>query len=555
MLTALLLATGLSFSSPVHYEVTLAGNFGEPRPNHFHGGIDVKTGGVEKKPIYSVADGYVSRVTTGLLGFGNAVYVTHPNGVTTVYCHLRSFSRQIQTLVDRYRHEHQCSFTTDARFSPLDCPVSEGQFLALSGNTGASKAPHLHLEFHDTKTWAMLDPLKYLGQDVKDNTPPQAHGFMAYPQYGEGVFCGGSGKQTCGMSQSGKVYHYTAWGKVGFGLWANDYSETTYNHLGVYSTRLLCDGNEVFSSRVDSIPAFSNRQINIWGDYHHYLRSHVWYLKSFIEPGCRLDFLKTDNNKGIIDFNEERDYEMEYILADTHGNEAHYKFIVEGRKTKLSVTNERQPSDFIPCNTLWEFCRPGIQLVIPIGALGNNVKMNYRQLSPLHTSHSTLLTNQKLYTFSTLPCPLAVPAELNIYVGKQRVSQPEKLYLRSSRTKYIAGRFHDGWLSGMIRELSDTYEVAYDNQAPRILPSGSPESWRASGTIRFALSDGDSGLKSYKVFIDGRFIYFAPLEKSNVIECRLKQSAVTRTGKSHNLKITVTDNCHNNAVYSTRFIW
>ena len=61
--------------------------------------------------------------------------------------------------------------------------------------------------------------------------------------------------------------------------------------------------------------------------------------------------------------------------------------------------------------------------------------------------------------------------------------------------------------------------------------------------------------KSYKVFIDGRFIYFAPLEKSNVIECRLRQSAVARTGKSHNLKITVTDNCHNTATYSARFIW
>ena len=66
LLSTLLVSSILTFSSPVNYPVSLAGNFGEPRPNHFHGGIDVRTGQVEGKPIFSVADGYVSRVTVGL---------------------------------------------------------------------------------------------------------------------------------------------------------------------------------------------------------------------------------------------------------------------------------------------------------------------------------------------------------------------------------------------------------------------------------------------------------------------------------------------------------
>lgn len=90
LLSTLLVSSILTFSPPVNYPVSLAGNFGEPRPNHFHGGIDVRTGQVEGKPIFSVADGYVSRVTVGLYGFGNAVYVRHPGGITTVYCHLKS---------------------------------------------------------------------------------------------------------------------------------------------------------------------------------------------------------------------------------------------------------------------------------------------------------------------------------------------------------------------------------------------------------------------------------------------------------------------------------
>ena len=80
MLTSLLLAVSLQFSSPVNYPVSLAGNFGEPRPHHFHGGIDVKTQQAVGKPIFSIGEGYVSRITIGISGFGNAVYVQHPNG-------------------------------------------------------------------------------------------------------------------------------------------------------------------------------------------------------------------------------------------------------------------------------------------------------------------------------------------------------------------------------------------------------------------------------------------------------------------------------------------
>lgn len=70
LFSSLILAAITSFSSPVNYPISLAGNFGEPRPNHFHGGIDIRTEQVEGKPIFSVADGYVSRITVGLDGFG-----------------------------------------------------------------------------------------------------------------------------------------------------------------------------------------------------------------------------------------------------------------------------------------------------------------------------------------------------------------------------------------------------------------------------------------------------------------------------------------------------
>lgn len=547
MLTALLLATGISFSPPVHGDVLLAGNFGEPRPHHFHGGIDVKTGGTEKKAIYSVADGYVSRVTTGLLGFGNAVYVTHPNGVTTVYCHLRSFSARIERMVRRWRYSHQCSFTTDARFGPTDCPVSEGQFIALSGNTGSSTAPHLHLEFHDTRTWTMLDPLGYLAGYVKDTTPPMAHGFMAYPQYGEGTFCGGSGKLTYGFTGHNMQRRFTAWGKVGFGIWANDYTETTYNHLGVYKTRLLCDGREVFCSVADSIPANANRQINIWGDYAHYLRSRVWYLRSFIGPGCLLGILTADGDRGIIDFNEQRTYILDYILTDRNGNESSYRFMVEGQPTPFPTPPADEPRLTMSCRRTSQYSQPGMQLILPRGTLGRDTR-----LQPVTTEQAGKLSAK--YTFCATSCPLAGYAELNIRAGTG-VADPSKLYLSSNRRKYLGGEYKDGWVRGMIRELGDTYEIDYDDTPPVITPIGNAKGWTSSGVIRAGLTDKDAGLKSYKASIDGRFVYFAPMEKSNVIQCRLKDSPVKKTGTAHTLTLTATDNRDNTATYTARFIW
>ena len=107
------------YHPPVSYDISLAGNFGEPRPHHFHGGIDIKTDGVEGKAIYAIGDGYVSRVTMGLYGFGNAVYVTHPEGYTSVYCHLKAFTPRIKAALRRYQYQHETS-EGDARFSPLE---------------------------------------------------------------------------------------------------------------------------------------------------------------------------------------------------------------------------------------------------------------------------------------------------------------------------------------------------------------------------------------------------------------------------------------------------
>ncbi len=329
----------LSYCSPVDYEIVLAGNFGEPRPYHFHGGIDVKTGNVQGKKIYSVAKGYVSRLTVNKYGFGNAIYVDHPDGKTSVYCHLKHFDEKYEKLIQRTGWHD----TIDVRLKPNKYKVNAGELIAISGNTGNSTGPHLHLELHDTETWAMLDPMEKMAPLIADTVAPHAHSFMAIPVAGEGVFNGVQTKQNFSFGQPEVKKQrttwtlsreFTAWGRVGFALWANDYCEATYNHYGIRHTQLFVDGREVFRSDVDSIPISCQMEVNQWGDYNHWRRSRVWYMKSYREKGVRLPILHTGFDRGIINFNEERPYQLVYILKDYYGNQSRYEFTVKGIRNK-----------------------------------------------------------------------------------------------------------------------------------------------------------------------------------------------------------------------------
>lgn len=539
-LFSLFLSSAFAFVSPVNYPISLAGNFGEPRPNHFHGGIDVRTGMVEGKPVFSIADGYVSRVTVGLDGFGNAVYVRHPGGKTSVYCHLKKFVPQLAAIVRKWQYQHQTCFA-DVRLRPTDFPVSRGQFIAVSGNTGASHAPHLHLEIHDTRTWSFLDPLAFLKEYVTDTTSPIAHAFMAYPISGEGVFCGSSRQQNYGFSSSNLTREFTAWGKVGFGLWANDYMEGSFGILGIYKTTLSVDGNVVFESVVDSIPADCNRMVNSWGDYRHYRRSGVWYMKSFADPGNSLPVLHQHAAAGgIVTFDEERDYLLAYTVSDVFGNSRQYSFTVRGRRQSLP---EKEPTDVM--NTLAynrpnSVQRPGMSLMVPLGALPDNVEL------AVGAKPGALSNEWRFYDESY---PLFKWAEISLKLNG-RVADPDKLYIvsRQNGDRYMGGRYKDGWVTGRMRDFGLTYAIEYDDEAPVLTGLSF-----LRNRLRVAAYDSKSGLRSVKGYVDGNFVLFERQDKSNVYVCRLENSPVMLTNSTHSLKVVALDNRGNMKTLTSDF--
>lgn len=540
-----------AFHSPVNIPYLMSGNFGEPRPNHFHCGIDVKTQGTVNKHVLAVADGYVSRLTVGKDGFGNAIYITHPNGIISVYCHLNNFVPALQQLLRREQYARQTD-EIDVRLSKGVYPVKAGDWIAYSGNTGASLAPHLHMEFQRATSdgsFRLEDPLPYLKHLVKDNMAPKAHGIKLYAKEGGGTI-NGQGKTVIFEPSANGSTACNAWGYIGAAIWADDYMNNTSNKFGIYRITLKVDGQTVFCSEMKSFGYDENPMVNAWGDFPHYKKTRHWYLKAFREPGNKLSFIRTNKDNGWINIREERLYKFEYILEDLKGNRSTYRFNVKGTRNDAALAAEkdkmnrkRQRPDFMSCNEAHVIQQPGMELQIPLGALSKDDIINVTVKSKPNAISNQFKLNDEY-------APLLKRATL-LLAPRQPVSNPGKYYIASSKG-FAGNTYKNGWYSAKIRDLAETYELEKDTIPPVITSMGS---WpgRKSKILKIKVTDRGAGLKTLKGYADGEFILF--VRDGSVWTCRLEESPLKAANKSRALKIVASDRCGNQKIYEQKFIY
>lgn len=162
---------------PMTKPIQLTSNFAEYRKNHFHSGIDVSIRNRTNMNVFSVWDGYVSRVRYNSASYGRAVYITHPNGYSSVYGHLDAFAPFIDSLVLEYQYANKV-FETDIQIPAGTVPVKKGQVLGIAGNSGYSFGAHLHFEIRDAATDDPVNPLKFI--PVDDLMEPQFRQLCIY---------------------------------------------------------------------------------------------------------------------------------------------------------------------------------------------------------------------------------------------------------------------------------------------------------------------------------------------------------------------------------------
>ena len=249
-------------------------------------------------------------------------------------------------------------------------------------------------------------------------------------------------------------------------------------------------------------------------------------------------------------WNEERDYLFEYALEDLKGNVRVCRFTVRGERDDARLAEAEEREQLRRASGAWlEYDRPqvvqrpGMELRIPAGALTKDEVLRLRVeakedgISNLYVLHDEFVPLVKRATLMLSP--------------RMPVSRPEKCYIESSRG-YVGGEYADGWFSARIRDLGESYALAVDTVVPVVRWKTAFNGKKVS-VLRCVPTDSGSGVKSFKAYVDGRFVLFTSYR--GVWTCRLKETPLRPEGKRRRLTVKVTDRCGNETVDEKEFIY
>ncbi len=311
------------FQSPLDIPLILSGTYGELRSNHFHAGIDIKTQGREGLPVNAAAAGQVVRIAVSPYGYGNALYIRHPNGYTTVYAHLQSFQEDIAQWVESQQYQ-QKSFQVNL-FPPAELfQVTAGQQIALSGNSGGSGGPHLHFEIRDSRTEEPLNPLLF-GYDIADSRFPEVRGVYAYP-LGDSSHLNQRHTRTSlslGTIQNGQYalkWTQRASGQIGFAIDVIDRQDGAWNANGPFRIEQFVNEVKTAEFRAERFAFSESRFLNAHIDYDLYRCCQTKANRMWLLPGNELNMYDDVQGNGILSVYPDSTYDLEWRIHDVAGN-------------------------------------------------------------------------------------------------------------------------------------------------------------------------------------------------------------------------------------------
>jgi len=393
------------YEVPVKIPVFLAGNFGELRPNHFHAGIDIKTQGKTGLPVFAAADGFISRIAISPVGYGNALYIDHPNGTTTVYGHLEKFFPPVAEYIRRIQYEKE-QFAIDQIVPTGTFQVRKGEQIAWSGNAGSSGGPHLHFEIRRTKEEIILNPLLF-NMPVKDKLRPLIQCIMVYPVSEDASV---NGKQTpqrfdVMKIKTGNGYQLKinqaipVYGKVGFGIQSVDLLDGNPNKCGIYSIKLSVDNQLIYSFKMDHFAIDESKYVNSHMDYALAINSGRRLYRTWLEPGNKLDIYDKVEKRGIFNATDGKIHQVSYEVSDVYGNTSVLSFKIQSREIKLPALKRK--GEFFKYNRKNKIDNEDLEFTIPEGALYDDVNFQYikkpalpKFYSPVYQLHNSTVPLQ-----------------------------------------------------------------------------------------------------------------------------------------------------------------
>lgn len=530
-------AAGEGLRSPFDFEILLSASYGELRSNHFHAGLDFKTGGVTGKPIKCVADGYICRAKVEAAGYGMALYVMH-DGFMTVYAHLDRFPDAIAKRVRKYQYDNE-RFEVDIYFAPGDYPVKRGEFLAYAGNSGYSFGPHLHFELRDASGNRLFNPLPYFKELVTDTRAPKATAMAVYPRLGAGALFAEPVSRSFKLNGAVLPDTIEAWGDIAFGIEALDYMNNTSNKYGLYSIELLVDSVQCFEMRMDSYTFSENKLILACVDQARERRGEGTFQKLFRMPNNPFGEYRSGEQRGWVTIDEERLYNVECRIADYHGNTGTYKAVVRG--VCCDIPQPARVSEPMPWNRENIIEADGVKLSIPKGEMFDDACLNIVYDDSCTLTGGCFSTDEDVVFWHG--------ARLSLKVGDDVAGiEPSKLYMGKRGKKgisWVGGKYSDGWLTATI-STQGVYDIAVDTVPPMLKPV-KEASWEKNAKVVFDLDDKETKIASFRGTLNGKFVLFKYNRKERRLTFDFKQENI-KSG-THKMKVVATDACGNTAVF------
>jgi len=544
------------FVSPLREQPSLSASFAELRSDHFHSGLDYRTGGATGKDVLSIDEGFVYRIAVSPSGFGRALYVRHPSGYSSVYGHLKSFRPDIEEYVRNKQYE-QKSFSVSLFPLRDQFRVARGEVIAWSGNTGTSSGPHLHFEIRDSATEDPVNPLLFdLG--INDRIRPVIDKVILYPLSRSSAVNSSRSSKTLRAVPLNASYTVAPgeipviYGATGIGIKCWDIIDNSPNRCGVYSIEMQVDGLKVYGFKADRFAFSESRYLNSHIDYAAKVTGNEYIHRLFIQPGNRLSMYDGHVRRGVISFADDGEHDIKITVTDTHGNRSWISFRVRSISMPPIPPAEISCSKILPYGKAADFTADGIRLQFPYGTFYDTLFFEYKTrnhtrsfLSPVHSVHKETVPVHGRFRLSIRPDTVIAGMESKMCLA---------LINNKGVASYTGGEYKYGFVSADVNRLGD-YAISIDTVPPVIRPSFSPGA-NLTGRQSFSvtITDDFSGIRSYETLIDGEWALAEYDAKNNLLIYRPSKPYM-KENTLHRMELTVTDNRGNQSVLKSEFRW
>lgn len=514
------------FRNPLDIPMKLVANFGEIRPNHWHMGLDIRTQQKVNLPVHAAAEGYIARVSIEPGGFGQAIYINHPNGYTTLYAHLNAFFPALAQYIQSKQYEQQ-SWQINLTLPPSMFPVAKGDFIAWSGSTGASQGPHLHFEIRDTKTEKCLNPLLF-GFPVADDIPPTIFRVAMYDRNKSTYL---QSPQMIGTGATIKV----GTDKLSFAVGAVDRLNSSGNSNGIYGARVLMDGVPVSGFVLNNIGYDETRYINAQLDYRLKVSGGAALQHLTPLPGAKSSVYNFTNGDGVIYLKETQVHRIMIEVSDAAGNTSRRSFAVQydpPMATALPAAGER----WAP-NNINIFERDNFELYTTEFSIYDTVNVSYAVSDKYEAG---AVSPQYSFLSAAIPSHDSVTVRIKSS-GLLSPEQREHVLIKNTcGTKSVVQKanWQNGWLWAKFRQFG-LFQAFADTEPPAL--NAPPARLSGHGVISFTPRDHFNAIKSFRAELDGKWLRFS----NNGGHTWVYQVDEHFPPGVHDLKVTVEDEAGN----------